>query len=420
MTSKSTVKFHPIPKNGVSYLNKVVLAPMVRSGELPMRLLSLKHGADLVWGPETVDRAMIGTTRRINPRTSTVDFTRLPSNSHKKNLPPKESLVYRLHPELEKGKLIFQLGSAKPELAVQAAKLVAGDVAGIDLNAGCPKSFSTDGGMGAELLKDPERLVSILEALVREVGSPFEIGISVKIRILPSPEKTEELVKKLVKTGISGLTVHCREPAMRKTERVKRDQVQMIVDICHEAGIPCLLNGDITSMDQGRALAAEYGTDGAMIALAAESNPSCFRTAEQGGLLPWKEVVEEFLVTAMKVENKFGNTKHQLGLLMKGSDPSYRKMTQSRSYRAFCEALELEKYMDMAREVDERSGILEMEQMEEKKKAEQEAARQQREKNKTNKQNARGNQNSQRGKRKREVKDDGVVRTPVPPSVTTV
>ena len=41
----------PIPKNGVDYRDKVVLAPMVRSGELPSRLLALKYGADLVWGP---------------------------------------------------------------------------------------------------------------------------------------------------------------------------------------------------------------------------------------------------------------------------------------------------------------------------------------------------------------------------------
>ena len=52
----------PIPARGVDYRGKVVLAPMVRSGELPSRLLALKYGADLVWGPETVDRSMIGTT----------------------------------------------------------------------------------------------------------------------------------------------------------------------------------------------------------------------------------------------------------------------------------------------------------------------------------------------------------------------
>lgn len=46
----------PIPKNGVDYRGKVVLAPMVRSGELPSRLLALKYGADLVWGESRSDQ----------------------------------------------------------------------------------------------------------------------------------------------------------------------------------------------------------------------------------------------------------------------------------------------------------------------------------------------------------------------------
>lgn len=40
----------PIPPRGVDYRGKIVLAPMVRSGELPSRLLALHYGADLVWG----------------------------------------------------------------------------------------------------------------------------------------------------------------------------------------------------------------------------------------------------------------------------------------------------------------------------------------------------------------------------------
>lgn len=39
-----------IPSRGVDYRKAVVLAPMVRSGELPSRLCALKYGADLVWG----------------------------------------------------------------------------------------------------------------------------------------------------------------------------------------------------------------------------------------------------------------------------------------------------------------------------------------------------------------------------------
>lgn len=33
----------------LNYANKVVLAPMVRIGRLPMRLLALQYGADLVY-----------------------------------------------------------------------------------------------------------------------------------------------------------------------------------------------------------------------------------------------------------------------------------------------------------------------------------------------------------------------------------
>lgn len=46
----SELKKVPIPRNGVDYRGKIVLAPMVRSGELPSRLTALHYGADLVWG----------------------------------------------------------------------------------------------------------------------------------------------------------------------------------------------------------------------------------------------------------------------------------------------------------------------------------------------------------------------------------
>lgn len=48
-------------------------------------------------------------------------------------------VIFRTKPSAEKEKVIFQVGSADPDLAVEAAKLVVDDVAGIDLNAGCPK-----------------------------------------------------------------------------------------------------------------------------------------------------------------------------------------------------------------------------------------------------------------------------------------
>lgn len=358
---ESSPKRVPIPKNGVDYRGKVVLAPMVRSGELPSRLLALQYGADLVWGPETVDRSMIGTTRRVNPITSTIEFTRMSSNALQ-NLPTSkktESILYRIHPVREKQRLIFQIGTSSPVLAVQAAKLVAADVAGIDVNAGCPKPFSTSGGMGAALLKTPELLASILTALVKEVGEIYEIGISVKIRLLSTAEETEALVRRLCQTGITGLTVHCRTTPMRPRERAIRDQLRMIGRICREEGVACVMNGDVRNRDEALALIQEYEVDGSMIATAAEANPSCFRTEEQGGLLPWQEVVSAYVKTALDVDNRYGNTKFLLGQLIPGKTDVFRAMTSSKGYSGVCEALGLHHLSEQANDVDERLGITE-------------------------------------------------------------
>ncbi|KAI5258801.1 FMN-linked oxidoreductase [Aureobasidium subglaciale] len=357
----SMTKRVPIPKNGVDYRGKVVLAPMVRSGECPSRLMALKYGADLVWGPETIDKALIGTTRRVNTVTNTVDFTRLSSNGSKNpdvNPSQRESVIYRLYPSREGRQLIHQIGTSDPERAVAAAKLIAGDVAGIDVNAGCPKPFSTLGGMGAALLKTPDKLVAILEALVKEVGTPFEIGISVKIRILENPEDTAALVRRLVATGITGLTLHCRTTPMRPRESAIRDQLRMVGEICHEAGVACLMNGDVTSRDEALKLAEEYGVDGAMIATAAETNPSCFRAEKDGGMAPWDQVVKEYVTTALEVENRWGNTKYLLGQMIPGRAKEYRPMNQAKSYTDLVEIMGYdEEFAKRARAVDEKLEI---------------------------------------------------------------
>lgn len=380
--SEAAPKHVPIPPKGANYRGKVVLAPMVRSGELPSRLLALHYGADLVWGeflyitfsidlilfkltflyesgPETVDHSIIGTARRINPITNTIEFVRKPSYGQKSPPPDaKESIIYRIHPELEEGKHIFQIGTSDPDRAVTAARLVAADIAGIDVNAGCPKSFSTHGGMGAALLKTPDKLVAILEALVKNIVPEFQIGVSVKIRILETAAETEALVRKLVATGITGLTVHCRTTPMRPRERAIRGQLKMIAEVCREAGVACLMNGDVEGRDSAQKLAEEYGVDGAMIATAAEKNLSCFRTKEQGGLAPWMEVTEKFVEFAMDIQNKFGNTKYMLNNLIPGKEPMYRRVQSCRSYTVLCGTLGFDHLLKKARTTDVAVGIL--------------------------------------------------------------
>lgn len=214
--------------------------------------------------------------------------------------------------------------------------MVAGDVDGIDVNSGCPKHFSIHAGMGAALLKAPDKLVAILTALVNEVGIPYSVPISVKIRLLEPHSETVELVQRLCLTGISRLTVHCRTIPMRPREPAIRDVLASIASVCRASGVKIFANGDVDSRAHALRLCEEYGVDGCMIARAAETNMSVFRAE---GALPWREVTEEFLRTAVSVESHFTNTKFCLGHVIPGKSECYTKVIQSRTYEQVFEAL---------------------------------------------------------------------------------
>ena len=51
---------------GDFYKNKVILAPMVKVGNLAFRLQALRYGADLVYSEEIVDRKFLNSTRVVN------------------------------------------------------------------------------------------------------------------------------------------------------------------------------------------------------------------------------------------------------------------------------------------------------------------------------------------------------------------
>lgn len=161
--------------------------------------------------------------------------------------------IFSCHP-VEKPYLIYQIGSADPELAVKAAKVVQQDVSGIDLNCGCPKPFSTHGGMGAALLTNPDLLCSILIALRKAL--PPEISVSAKIRLLPSQEDTLKLVRRIVDTGVSAITVHCRTRSMRPREKALIGRMREIVEYVEglDVDVAVIQNGDCLGFEDSKRL----------------------------------------------------------------------------------------------------------------------------------------------------------------------
>ncbi|CAH7666669.1 hypothetical protein BY996DRAFT_4581195 [Phakopsora pachyrhizi] len=300
------------------------LAPMVRIGTLPTRLLALEYGADLVWGPEIVDRAIIGATRVVDEVTGTVSYTK---NSG-------ASLVWQTHP-IEKSRLIYQIGSANKELALQAAQTVAQDVSGIDLNCGCPKDFSLKGGMGAALLKEPDKLCGILSHLVANLPSH---PISAKIRLLPDQADTLSLVRKIVATGISCLTVHCRTQPMRSTEPALLHRLKEIVECVKSlrepvCPLPIVANGDCFGVCDMEKIKEVTGVSRVMIARGAESNVSCFQ--EGGNLCSSTEIMPLYIKVGLITGQPYSNAKYCLGTMDVKSLKEKRKdeFDEKRSYK---------------------------------------------------------------------------------------
>ncbi|KAI8333474.1 hypothetical protein BC941DRAFT_357883 [Chlamydoabsidia padenii] len=274
----------------LSYANKVFLAPMVRVGTLPMRLLALRYGADLVWTEELVDKRIIGSVRKYNASTGVTEYWK------------GQAMCFATHPD-EKGKVILQLGTADPDLALQAALVLKDEIAGVDLNCGCPKKFSVQGGMGAALLTDPDRLKAILTKLVNNLDIP----VTCKIRILEDEDKNVQLAKMIESTGVKALTVHCRLRNQRSSTPANWDALKAVVKAV--TSIPVVVNGDVMCWDDIAKAKEATGASSVMIARGAQFNPSAFR---KEGLVPFEQVAKEYLKICVDVNNMFVNSKYVL------------------------------------------------------------------------------------------------------------
>lgn len=97
-------------------------------------------------------------------------------------------------------------------------------MAAIDVNMGCPKEFSIKGGMGVALLAQPEKAQDILKTLVANVKIP----ITCKIRVFEDVERTLELVRGLVSTGIAAIGVHGRTKQERPQHANRNEVIKKI------------------------------------------------------------------------------------------------------------------------------------------------------------------------------------------------
>ncbi|KAM9607426.1 tRNA-dihydrouridine(20) synthase [NAD(P)+]-like isoform 1-T2 [Trichechus inunguis] len=325
------------------YHNKLILAPMVRVGTLPMRLLALDYGADIVYCEELIDLKMLQCKRVVNEVLSTVDF-----------VAPDDRVVFRTCAR-EQSRVVFQLGTSDAERALAVARLVENDVAGIDVNMGCPKEYSTKGGMGAALLSDPDKIEKILSTLVKGTCRP----VTCKIRILPSLEDTLSLVKRIERTGIAAIAVHGRKREERPQHPVSCEAIKAIAETL---SIPVIANGGSHDHIQGYLDIEDFrqttAASSVMVARAAMWNPSIFL---KEGLRPLEEVMQKYIRYAVQYGNHYTNTKYCLCQMLREQleSPQGRLLHAAQSSQEICEAFGLGAfYEETTRELDARRAKL--------------------------------------------------------------
>ncbi|KAL4577553.1 hypothetical protein LXL04_013662 [Taraxacum kok-saghyz] len=282
----------------MEYRNKLVLAPMVRVGTLPFRLLAAQYGADITYGEEIIDHKLLKCDRRINDVIGTTDIVEKGT----------KIVVFRTC-EQERNQVVFQMGTSDAVRALKAAELVCKDVAAIDVNMGCPKAFSISGGMGAALLTKPDLIHDILTMLKRNLCIP----VTCKIRLLNSTQDTVELARRIEKTGVSALAVHGR-CCIFLLEKLQTDQeilqigVKLIAHVVDALSIPVIANGDVFEYQDFQNIRDVTGASSVMVARGAIWNASIFSHEET----PFEQVKREYVRKSILWDHDIKSTKYTL------------------------------------------------------------------------------------------------------------
>ncbi|XP_038050372.1 tRNA-dihydrouridine(20) synthase [NAD(P)+]-like isoform X2 [Patiria miniata] len=321
--------------NRLTYANKVILAPMVRVGTLPTRLLALDYGADIVYCEEIIDHKMLQCERIENDILGTVDYV------------TRNGKVAFRTCDKERDKVVFQMGTSDPDRALRVAKLLENDVAGIDINMGCPKEYSTKGGMGAALLTEPDKILKILTTLVQGISKP----VTCKVRLLPSMEDTLALARTIESTGVAALAVHGRTKVERPQHAVNCEAIKAVANA---VSIPVIANGGskehITTYEDIERFRQQTQASSVMIAREAQWNTSIFR---RQGKLPHDDVIKGYLKYAVDYENPHANSKFCVLQLLHGNEElsSHLAVLKTKNMAEVCKIWGMEGYYDKVNEL---------------------------------------------------------------------
>src|SRR5438034_9066149 len=201
------------------------LAPMAAVTNTPFRLVCRECGAGPLTNEEIDARAL------LQGSAGTAELTRF--------LPEERPISLQL------------LGNDPDVLAEAARRLEATGADGIDLNMGCPVAKIVSKGQGAALMRDPLGAAVVFRTMRKAVRGAFPTKIrgGWDDRTINAPE----IARLAEAEGVDGVTVHPRTRSQQYTGRAPWD---VIADVVDAVRIPVVGNGDVSSVDDARAMVA--------------------------------------------------------------------------------------------------------------------------------------------------------------------
>jgi len=167
------------------------------------------------------------------------------------------------------------IGNDIPSLVRTAKELQRLPVAAIDLNLGCPAPIVYKKCAGGGLLREPQRIDSILGALREAVTIKF----TVKTRVgFESPQEFDTLLSIFAKHSIDLLTVHARTVAQMYRLPVHYDLIRQASETLKG---PVCANGHVFSADQALEVLNQTKARGLMIGRGVIRSPWLFNQIRQ-------------------------------------------------------------------------------------------------------------------------------------------
>lgn len=228
------------------FKNRIFLAPMAGITDQPFRRLCSQLGAGLTFSE------MMST----NPDVWHTEKSKL-----------------RLAHHEEIGINAVQIAGSDPAEMAEAAKVnVAYGAEIIDINMGCPAKKVNKKMAGSALLREPELVKRILDAVVNAV----EVPVTLKIRTGWDHENRNclEIAQIAEQSGVSALTIHGRTRACLFNGEAEYDSIKAVKQA---VSIPIIANGDITSAEKAKFVLDYTGADAVMIGRGSYGCPWIFK-----------------------------------------------------------------------------------------------------------------------------------------------